>query len=422
MRRFTLLVAILVLATIGTLPAFAQQTAPQSTPDPQAILNRAEEAASLAKVTAEMNQNTIELVRNLAWFFGIIVGIATVILALLGFETRRGFKDTMQEFKAELTQLKAESADTLKEYRGHQEQVQSLEAALAERVQEINGIREKLARFRKQVRQDFDQARQALVLTEFANQLFNQGQEKRQQAIDAYEQARRLQPDDAEINYRLGNAYGEAGRYEDAIELLKKALEKMPNHPEANMVLGLTYRRQGDAADSAEERLVKYKLAEHYYKEAIRLRPAYEDALAPLGGLYRRLERYQEALDYYRRAAAVDPGSSYALGNMASLSWYLGQIARARYYFERVEQVADDRIKAGRAFGFWDLYDRALARLALGKRADAMTDYEAAIARTPVADNLRSVLNNLDLLSHAPTPIEGLNDVIEMIKKRIPSA
>lgn len=395
---------LLSLLLLLAHPAAAQEETPiPPTPLPvevqraleqaQAASTRADEVAVLAEQAAQQTTRVIELVRNMAWFFGLILALVAVVL---GFQFNR-----LQEALKEKLQ-----------------QAETARATAAQKAAEIERIHEDLAGLKGEIQREFDEARRVLVLLALGDRFFHEG--KRAQAIDAYLEARRLSPDDPEIHYRLGRVYSNRGQLAEAIETLEQALKARPDHAEANMELGLAYRRHAERADSAEERKVRYRLAERYLRHAVRLRPDYEDALGALGGLYRRQGLHQEAIDAYERAAAVDPNSSYVLNNLAILHWAMGNTDRARYYFQRVEEVASERLKAGRPLGFWDLYDRALARLALGRYEEAEADHEQAVAQTPEAQNFESVLDGLYFLQRSPQPIEHLDEFIEMIERRLP--
>ena len=415
MRTLGLCLSMVLLGLILATPGLAQY--PAATPDPQAILNRADEVAALTEVTAQQNARTIELVKDLAWFFGILIGIATAVLGLLGFSTQRGFQDSMKEYREQLQQMQTAYQASLDQYKADQSNVQALQAEMTAKVKEIESIRNELNEIKAAVTEEFTAAKQAMVLLGMANRLFYAN--KRDEAIDVYLEAQRLQPDDSTINYRLGRAYSNAGRYREAIEALEKAVYAKPDLADAHMELGLTYRRHAEQVETAEERLAEYRLAERYLLRAVDLNPNHEDALGALGGLCRREGRYSEALDFYRRAARVDPHSSYAWNNIASLSWREGQIDEARSAFERVEKIATERIESALEEGFWDHYDRALARLVLGRRDEAMADHRTAINNTPEVENFCSVLDNLRFLSRAEESIEGLDEFISMIEEEL---
>ena len=430
MRQLAFLILLLALGLSFAGPAVAQEPTPPASPQAMleranAALARAEEVALLAEGTVAQTSATVELVRNLAWFFGIIVAIGGIVIGLYGFNTQRGFKDTLDEYRSQLKQATDEYRESLKANQTENEKARLLTVEMEKKVQEmekkvqeVEAIRLELSNLKQTVTSEFTAASQAGVLLSLGNQFIRDG--KRDQAIEAYQEARRLQPDDPEINYRLGRAYSNAGRFEDAIMAFEKAVYARPNFPSALMELGLTYRRHAERAATKEELLAEYRLAERYLQQAIRLNPEYEDALGALGGLYRREKKYKQSLEYYKRARKVDPNSSYALNNIASLAWHEGEIELAKLTFQDVDRVATERINSGITEGFWDYFDRALARLVLGRREEAKADHLRAIAMTPEEENFRSVVDNLYFLQESETPIEGLDEFIELIEARLP--
>lgn len=378
-------------------------TATGGVPDGAAVLLRANEAADLARASAEQTANSIELVTNVTTILGTVLGAliiaATAIAGFFGLSNQREIREDRERLRQEERQV----------------------AALREQLQQdrlgFEQTRQEFQTFKAAVAADFKKTRQALALLEQGNRLFDEG--KRGQAIEIYEEAQRLEPEHAEIAYRLGRAYSNAGRTQAAITAFERALALLPESAESHMELGLAYRRHGDTLPDAAERRVFYQQAERSLLQATARRPDYADALSTLGGIYRRLGRYPDALTYYLRAGDADPHWSYAPNNIASLYWRLGNVELARQYFERVEALASRRIGQRDEHTHWALYDRALARLALGRLAEALEDHQAAIALTPAPDNFCSVLDNLRMLQAGP-PMDGLDGFIALIEARKP--
>jgi len=194
------------------------------------------------------------------------------------------------------------------------------------------------------------------------NQLLEQ--RRREDALEYFEQAQELVPNDPQINYSLGRVYSGIEVYDKAIHFLQHATNVDQKFYQAQMELGLAFRRRGnqlyqeaEVEKSDERRKRKYAAARTDYEQAIAhltdaitLRPAYVDALATLGGLHRRLgdyehdrTEYQQALEFYEKAMKAEPNSSYALGNYASLSWYFGNQDQAKLAFARNKEVASAR-------------------------------------------------------------------------------
>jgi tetratricopeptide (TPR) repeat protein len=88
-------------------------------------------------------------------------------------------------------------------------------------------------------------------------------------AIAAYREAIRRNPNDAELHYHLGVAYAKEGRLEQAIASYRQAIALEPQYAEANEGLGLAYDRSGQAEKAAaaarEAGRLKAEYAELHY-------------------------------------------------------------------------------------------------------------------------------------------------------------
>jgi len=65
-------------------------------------------------------------------------------------------------------------------------------------------------------------------------------------AIEAFKQAIRIDPDDAIAHYNLGVAYSQLGFYKDAVEAFKQAIRIDPDYAKAHYNLGCAYFLIGD--------------------------------------------------------------------------------------------------------------------------------------------------------------------------------
>jgi|SRR6266487_1215205 len=278
-------------------------------------------------------------------------------------------------------------------------------------LRDVNEFKEKMRLDLEDMHKDAMATRGSLVYLGLGDRLMSKGSVK--EAIESYRKAGTFSPQDDQINYDLGRIYSDAGYYDDAISAFTRATKTNPDYAEVWKGLGLAHRRKGEEMIEPEEN----NKAIDCLKKAIALKPDDDDAYGIIGGLYRRLEEYKRSLAYYEQAYKINPASSYALGNLASLSWYLGEIVEAKKYFSDTEIAASTRISKGTPEGYWDYYDLALAQLVLGKPS-AMDSYKKAIEVTPTPgkEKFKSVLDNLQFLQKASTPIEDLPLVIQMIE------
>ncbi len=122
-----------------------------------------------------------------------------------------------------------------------------------------------------------------------------------QEAIESYNQTIRIDPAYAEAHYNLGVAYVTVGRYQEAIESSKQAIRIKPAYAEAYNNLGVAYSELGRRQDEIES-----------YKQAIRINPDYAGAYYNLGFAYGELGRYQESIESFKQAIRIKPGYAEA--------------------------------------------------------------------------------------------------------------
>ena len=381
-------------------PAPTPTIPPTATPDANQILqetidaeNKATDAKNVSEEAAQQAQGIISFINVLLPIVSVVILLVGGLLAFLGYNRLENFKKALEtaqgDYKREL--------DNLKKLRTETEQLQA----------------------------DFENIDLAFASLRLGDTLFGSG--KREMAVEAYKEAKKMLPSNALVNYSLGRAYSRMKQYDEAIKLLEESFNIKPDNPETSKELGMAYRRRGEEKRktnpiNASEYVLDYHLAIKYLEHAVQLAPKDDDALAILGGLHKRLGDYQTSLDYYLRASAINRDASYPLGNIGCIQWHEGYLEEARETFKRTEAVATLRIQRQGQDIYWDYYDRALARLILGHKDEAIVDYRIAIDRTPGAVDLESVLDNLLFLKNTPNPKEaivGLDEVIEELEKQV---
>ena len=70
---------------------------------------------------------------------------------------------------------------------------------------------------------------------------------------EAFKQAIRINPDDADAHFELGIAHGEFGMYKEAVESLKQVLRIKPDSVAAHYYLGLAYAILNDRGSALEQ-------------------------------------------------------------------------------------------------------------------------------------------------------------------------
>src|SRR5690606_15803690 len=143
-----------------------------------------------------------------------------------------------------------------------------------------------------------------------------------------------------------------------------------------------------------------------------------ESYYGTLGGLYRRQNRHEDAMKMYEEAFRVTPQSSYPAGNLAVLYKYLGRDNQAADVFNRVEKMAQSKLEENPADS-WTRLDDAQAKLVLGRKDEALHEYEILIGQSPQGGTLETGISGLEFLAQSPTPIDGIQEAIAMLKKHI---
>ena len=74
-----------------------------------------------------------------------------------------------------------------------------------------------------------------------------------EEEIESYKMAIRINPDDLEAHFNLGNNYQKSGMYKEAIEAFKQAIRIDPDYAEAHYNLGNVYVLSNDKGSAIEQ-------------------------------------------------------------------------------------------------------------------------------------------------------------------------
>lgn len=110
-------------------------------------------------------------------------------------------------------------------------------------------------------------------------------------AIEEYETAVRLRPDNPGARYNLGTAYMSRGSVEKAIEQFRAALQLSPDYLNAHFNLAFAYKAGGLIEKSIEHYLI-----------VLKLNPDFSQAHVNLGNIYYSQGKMEKAMEHYREA------------------------------------------------------------------------------------------------------------------------
>ena len=126
-------------------------------------------------------------------------------------------------------------------------------------------------------------------------------------AIECYQKAIELNPKDAVAYYNMGNAYYNKQDYDKAIECYQKAIELNPKDAVAYYNMGNAYYNKQD-----------YEKAIEWYEKAIKISPKYADAYNNMGNAYYNTQNYDKAIECYEKTIEIDPKHTYVYYNIGN--------------------------------------------------------------------------------------------------------
>jgi serine/threonine protein kinase len=171
------------------------------------------------------------------------------------------------------------------------------------------------------------------ALQKTAKQWFDEGLalgklNRYEEALVAYEQAIRLNPNDAGAYYYKGVALGELKRYEEELVAYEHALRLNPNY--AN-----TYYNKGVALGE----LKRYEEALLAFEQALRLNPNDTNAYFGKGVALERLKRYEEALLAFEQALRLNPNYADTYYAKSIVLRKLGRKKEAQQAYAKAKQL-----------------------------------------------------------------------------------
>jgi len=172
------------------------------------------------------------------------------------------------------------------------------------------------------------------------------------EAVDLYERARSLAPDQAGLAYNLGCVLARRGDHARAAEVLEGFLRASPADFEG-LLLAARSLRLSEQPEAAAVR----------FRQALELRPEYALGHRKLGNVLRDLGRNEQAIEAYRRGAAL--GDSISPHLAAALSGDATERAPAEYVRTLFDHHADAYDEILRSLGSrgHELLERALSDL-----------------------------------------------------------
>lgn len=174
--------------------------------------------------------------------------------------------------------------------------------------------------------------------------LANQGKYK--EAIQAFERAIELDPENTTILRQKGKALANMGNLSVSIRIFENLIELDPNDAEAWYNKGNILYNLSMHSESIEA-----------YKEAIEIDPEYKDAWIKNGQILCEIGKYDEALIAFDKAIELNPNDAEAWFNKGSVLDSLGRYDEAVKVYDKVIELKPSFAKA--------IFNRSKAKMQL---------------------------------------------------------
>ncbi len=189
----------------------------------------------------------------------------------------------------------------------------------------------------------------------------------------------------ADIIYKVGQAYDKAQQYESAIYLYRKAIAKQPREDYYYLFLGRALLEQARKATDADVQQTYLARAEEALLRAQALNPLNTDHSANLGRFYITeaqmtggapgLQATQRSLDYYQVATTLSPNAAHLHNEYSTAYLAAGDVEQAQAQLEISLGLDPRYADTYRRFG--DLYQTT------GQTQQAIESYEQALKLAP---------------------------------------
>jgi Flp pilus assembly protein TadD len=147
-------------------------------------------------------------------------------------------------------------------------------------------------------------------------------------AIECYQKAIDIKPDEHKAFNNMGLAYADKGDKDKAIECYQKAIDIKPDEHKAFNNMGLAYADKGDKDKAIE-----------CYQKAIEIKPDYHEAFNNMGSAYVDKGDKDKAIECYQKAIDIKPDKHEAYYSMGYAYYCKGDKVNAIKCFEKVIEI-----------------------------------------------------------------------------------
>ncbi|MFX1452814.1 MAG: tetratricopeptide repeat protein [Promethearchaeota archaeon] len=187
---------------------------------------------------------------------------------------------------------------------------------------------------------------------------------KLDEAITAFNEALKTNPNSSSILAHLGDALWKKGSYNDVIKVYNKMIKLDPENFEAYNNLGLTFSAMG-----------QFNRAIMEFRQAIQINPNFVDSYLNLGSALQEVELYEEAFQTFKEAVRITPDDSLPHYYLAMGYYKIGMIEDAINECKEVIKKNPEYMDVHELLGYLFYID--------GELDDAIKEYEKVLQTKP---------------------------------------
>jgi tetratricopeptide (TPR) repeat protein len=183
-------------------------------------------------------------------------------------------------------------------------------------------------------------------------------------ALEAFDRALAIKPDDAHVLFQRGVVLAASGRYEEAVESYDRAIAGRPD-----VSAGWVYRGE------VFNRLGRREAALESFEGAVAVQPGDAVAWVQRGMVLRELGRHEDALESYDRTVAIEPNAAWGWSGRGEVLRELGRYEAALESYDRALAIRPEEA--------WVWGNRGEVLSQLGRPNEALASFEHAVAIKP---------------------------------------
>lgn len=180
-------------------------------------------------------------------------------------------------------------------------------------------------------------------------------------------------------DFKMGNAFYEEGKYEDAIGVFTAIIEEFPNAYIVSLNIG-----------NCHFQMENYDEAEKFYMMVVQEEPDNYGALMGIGNCYTNRDDIEKAMEWYNKIEFEKIEDPTVLFNVGTIFKNNARNEEALKYYQKAVELDEDFLDG--------IYQLGLTYLTLGKNAEALNEFENYLKHDPDSEKASQVKGFIEYL------------------------